>query len=51
MGTEDKGGQCRYRETVDIVDTHGKWIQRIHADSGCRETVDIVDAQIPIYRL
>ena len=31
------------RQTVDKVDVGGKWIQRIQADSGYRETVDIVD--------
>ena len=32
-----------YRETEDIVNADGKWIQRIQADSGYRTTVDIVD--------
>ena len=32
-----------YTQTVDKVDTDGKWIQRIKADYGYRETVDIVD--------
>ena len=26
-----------------MLDTDGQWIQRIQADSGYRETVDIVD--------
>ena len=28
---------------MDTEDTGGQWIQRIQADSGYRETVDIVD--------
>ena len=38
--TEDTDGQW-IRETVDIVDTDREWIQRIPADSGYRESVDI----------
>ena len=37
-------GYRGYRWTVDTEDTGGQWIQRIHADSGYREAVDIVDA-------
>ena len=32
-----------YRETVDIVDTDGEWIQANSRYSGCRLTVDTED--------